>query len=251
MKKAVTLSLASALLAGSVYADTDMPSDQNMQAVETRAVLALNRMSNYLDTLKQFEVSSDVDTDYLSDDKQIITKTRQVLLRTRFPDGLYASISHPARQRDFYFDGKHATLYAPTKGYYATVEAPATVGELINVLDEKYGVDVPLADLFEWSGTEASTSEFEAARYAGAAVINDRVCDQYAYRSQGAQWQLWIERSDTPLPCRLAIANDDEDRLRTTITYHWHTSAKFSPSQFVFKAPKNAMKIDLVKAKAE
>ncbi|MFV0681280.1 DUF2092 domain-containing protein [Ottowia sp.] len=254
MNPFVTLSMTSLVLTGMVFSGTSMAADEVARPVETQAVQALSRMSNHLNSLKQFEVQSDIDTDYLSSDGQIVTKTRQVTLRTRLPDGLYASVSHPARQRDFYFNGKQVTLYAPTKGYYATADAPAaTVRELMDGLTARYGIDIPLSDLFAWSRDGGSIAEFQAARYAGAAVIDGRVCDQYAYRSQGAQWQLWIERSETPVPCRLSIANDEDqaDRLRTTITYHWNTAARFTPSQFVFKPPKGAMKINLATVQAE
>ena len=252
MKNWVFLSMASAALAGAGVSGTAVAADQAAPRVEGEAVMALSRMSTYLNTLKQWEVKSDIDTDYLSDDKQVVTKTRQVMLRARLPDGLFARVSHPGRERDFYFNGRQVTLYAPSKGYYATADVAApTVHDLVANLSEKYGIDIPLSDLFEWSRNKTSAAEFEAARYAGAAFIDGRLCDQYAYRSQSAQWQLWIERSATPLPCRLSIANDDTDRLRTTITYHWNLAAKFTPSQFVFKPPKGAMKIELVAAKAK
>ena len=257
MKKLVTTSLRSAVLAGIALTGTGMAAAQTAQPaerpVETPALQALQRMSNYLNTLRQFEVKSDIDTDYLSADGQVITKSRQVDLRARLPDGLYASVRHPTMQRDFYFNGKAITLYAPTKGYYATADAPASnVHDLIAELNAKYGIDIPLSDLFEWSRNSAtSVAEFDAARYAGAAYIDGQLCDQYAYRSQGAQWQLWVQRGDTPLPCRLSIANDDAERLRTTITYHWNTAAQFTPSQFAFKPPQGAMKIELVTVKAQ
>ena len=63
---------------------------------------------------------------------------------------------HSARsERELVYDGKMVTLQAPAQKYYSTVEFSGTIGELIDQLEQKYGVQLPLSDLFLW-GTPAA-----------------------------------------------------------------------------------------------
>ena len=41
-------------------------------------------------------------------------------------------------------------MYGQLVNYYATVPAPPTIAELIDKLDERYGIEMPLVDLFMW-----------------------------------------------------------------------------------------------------
>ena len=51
-------------------------------------------------------------------------------------------------EREIIYDGKTVTLYTPAQKYYSTVEFSDTIGGLIDKLEERYGVELPLEDLF-------------------------------------------------------------------------------------------------------
>ena len=57
------------------------------------------------------------------------------------------ALMHSARsEREIVYDGKTVTLYTPAQKYYSTVEFTDTIGKLIERLEERYGVELPLAD---------------------------------------------------------------------------------------------------------
>ena len=58
----------------------------------------------------------------------------------------------------FYFNGKTATVYDPDNKYYATVPAPATIKEVAQVLNDRYGIELPALDLFAWGTDQVDTS---------------------------------------------------------------------------------------------
>ena len=51
-------------------------------------------------------------------------------------------------ERELIYDGKTVTLYTPAEKYYSTIEFTDTIASLIDRLEERYGVELPLADLF-------------------------------------------------------------------------------------------------------
>ena len=50
--------------------------------------------------------------------------------------------------REIIYDGKTVTLYTPAQKYYSTVEFTESIRGLIDKLEQRYGVEMPLSDLF-------------------------------------------------------------------------------------------------------
>jgi len=50
------------------------------------------------------------------------------------------------------------TLYLPAQKYYSTVEFSDTIGALIDRFEAKYGVQIPLQDLFLFRTPGAQTT---------------------------------------------------------------------------------------------
>ncbi|AOY02218.1 hypothetical protein BJP62_05605 [Jeongeupia sp. USM3] len=218
---------------------------------EGRAIEALQRMSRNLRTLDRFEVTSHSDIDRLDGAGQLLKFSNDVVYKVDMPNRLRATITNGRADRDMFYDGQQFTLYGKKLNYYATVKAPASIGELLDQLDTRYGIELPLADLFLWGTDDAPADRIQAARYVGASALGGKVCDQYAYRQGEIDWQLWIARGDRPLPCKLAIVDaGDPARPQSVMTYDWKLNPRFSASTFKFTAPKNAHPIVLNAAPA-
>ena len=83
----------------------------------------------------------------------------------------------------------------------STVEFTDTIGKLIERLEVRYGMELPLADLFLW-GTPAArpVDKIESAKNAGQDFVGADRCDHYAFRQAKADWQIWITAGSRPLP---------------------------------------------------
>ncbi len=66
------------------------------------------------------------------------------------PSGFRIEVDTAMKKRTFYYNGKTFTMNAPELGFYATVSAPPTIGQTLDVLWDKYQIDLPLDDLFRW-----------------------------------------------------------------------------------------------------
>jgi hypothetical protein len=78
--------------------------------------------------------------------------------------------------------------------YYASVTAPPTIPAALEFAAQKYGLEVPLADLFFWGTDKAHLEDIQAAINVGPGSIDGVLCDHYAFRQEDVDWQLWIER---------------------------------------------------------
>ena len=153
-------------------------------------------------------------------------------------------------ERELFYDGKTVTLYSPTQKYYSTIESSDTIGALIERLEQRYGVELPLADLFRWGTPSAPLDRIESAMNAGQDFIDGDLCDHYAFRQGKIDWQIWITAGAKPLPRKVVITNRaDEARPQSVSIITWDLKTVFDDSVFRFKPPRDAKKADIAERK--
>ena len=212
--------------------------------IDSRAVNALRTMGAYLRTLKSFGVDVKGARDEVMNDGQKILISGTVKYLVRTPDRMRAEINTDRKQRTIYYDGKMLTLYAPRMHYYATVNAPPTVQQMLDTVRAKYGVELPIADLFLWGTPRDGVSDLTQARYIGPSSVDGIQTDQYAFRQAGTDWQIWIEQGSRPLPRRLVITSVDKPEAPQYLAQlMWDLTANTDDSQFTFEPPKDAKSI--------
>jgi len=211
--------------------------------VDSKAVNALRTMGAYLRTLKSFGVDVKGARDEVMSDGQKILITGTVKYLVRTPDRLRAEINTDRKQRTIYYNGKTMTLYAPRMHYYSTVNAPPTNEQLLDTLRAK-GVELPIADLFLWGTPRDGVKDLTQARYIGPSSVDGIQTDQYAFRQEGTDWQIWIEQGSRPLPRRLVITSVDKPEApQYFATMMWNLTANTDDANFNFVAPNDAKQI--------
>jgi hypothetical protein len=244
MKRNITRRLLSIVLVCGFSVCLAAQQAQESKAIEPDAMQALNKMGTYLRSLKDFQVQADItEEDVLSDGEKLrFAHTTNVLAQS--PNRLRVEVNGDRKQRLFLYDGKSFTIFAQRAGYYATVPAPPTIGELIDVAREKYEIEIPLLDLFLWGGPRAATNEITAASDVGPGDIGGVTCQHYAFRQPGLDWQVWIQLGNHPLPRKLVLTTTtDEARPQHTSVLTWNLAPSFNEATFVFDPPPDAHKI--------
>ena len=216
-------------------------------AIQPQAVAALEKMGRYLRGLKSFGLKGDTLIEVVDEDGQKLQFPGTVEYQVRTPDRLRLTVKTDRKQREFFYDGKTFTVYGPRNQYYASVDAPPTLHALMQVARDRYGIELPLPDLFLWGTPEAPVSALTGARFVGPARIDGTVTEQYAFRQEGVDWQLWLEQGDQPLPRRLVITTtDDPAQPQYAANLTWDTRATFKDATFAFVPPKGSARIELV-----
>ncbi len=209
------------------------------------AVNALNTMSEYLRSLDSFTVHGSANYDEVLENGQKVQLSRAVIVKADPPSSLWAKTSSMYSNQEFFFDGKTFTLSTPAPGYYASVEAPSTIGELIIKLRDKFNVEMPLSDLFLWGSQLDAEDAVDEAIIVGVDQINGVSCTQFAFREKLVDWQIWIQRGDMPLPLKLVITSKDDKTLpQYQIVLQWDTAPILAGQSFTFTPAVNDIKIN-------
>ena len=140
-------------------------------AVDPAVIQALKDMGAFLQTLKRFGVSTELTGERVLADGQKLQHTATADMDVQRPNKVRVLMHSARSERVLVYDGKVVTLQAPALKYYSTVEFSGTIGELIDQLEQKYGVQLPLSDLFLWGTPAAPLDKIVSAMNAGQDVV--------------------------------------------------------------------------------
>jgi len=209
------------------------------------AIRALERMGDYLRTLKAFQIRTETNRDEVLDDGQNVEFDGVVDMIAARPNRLRVEVTSDKQQRLYFYNGSDLSVWARRVNYYATVPAPPTIRELVDTLTTKYDIELPLADLFYWSD-RTSTADITSAMDLGDSQVGGVTCGHYAFRQDDADWQVWIQQGDYPLPRKLVIrTTTDEARPRFSAVMTWNLAPSFNDAAFTFVPPADAHKITM------
>jgi hypothetical protein len=212
------------------------------------AVIArLDEMGSFLRGQRTFSVRAQSTTDEVLEDGQKIQLGATDTLEVQRPDRLHGKFTSDRRQREFFYDGKTFTVYGPTNGYYAQVAAPPTIDGLLGRISDRYGIDLPLADLFRWGTPRSSIDDVTCATFIGPAKVGGVMTDQFALRQDGLDWQIWVEQGPRPLPRKLVLTTtDDPARPQHAVALDWDLKPEVAQEDFRFVPPRTASRITIV-----
>jgi hypothetical protein len=253
MRVFLMLGCAAALAGSPVHAQAPAtPADAAATAdaenpVDPRAIDALKRMSTYLQSLDSFRLTATTALDVVTVSDQKVQLDSVARYQVKKP-GIMIDLASDQKCRQFFYDGKQFTMYAPQLKYYATVPAPATNREFLQALHQRTGVELPLEDLFRWASAEqqADIDKLTAAFNVGTATIDGAATDHWAFRSADFDWEVWIQQGDQPLPRKYVLIDRTDPTLPAySARLAWEVNPTLDPAAFTFVPGPDAIAIQM------
>ncbi|MBS0343668.1 MAG: DUF2092 domain-containing protein [Proteobacteria bacterium] len=236
--------------ASSAAAPASAAPSQNL--VDPSAVQALKNMGTYLRTLQRYQVTLDLTGERVLQDGQKLMHSASADIDVAQPNRIKAATTTATSRRVLNFDGKKVSLLFPDSNYYSSVDYAGTVGDLVQKLRTDFGVELPAADLFVWGTPAAPYDNIQSAMNAGQAIVGGTLCDQYAFRQAGIDWQIWLTAGANPLPMKLVVTSlQDDARPQSVTEFRWNLKPTFKDSAFTFVPPAGAKAINMVPVKKQ
>lgn len=229
-------------------ADTAAPATANkateIPAIDPAAIAALDAMSSYLRGLPRYTLVADISKDKVIEGNGKLQFDHVLKASYVRGKGLSMASSSPQRQLEYFYNHKQFTLYTPRKHFYVSVDAPATISAAMAAIEDKYGLSLPLSDIFLWGTEMAPTDAIEAAFLVGTGRVNGQDCQHYAYRQAEVDWQLCIADGDQPLPLKMVITTTDiAIQPQYVATIKWDLTPNIKADSFTFAPPADAKPI--------
>ena len=249
--------LAAALLgfAGCASApDTNDPEEVASRYVDPRVETILRDVSALLGGSQQMSFRAEITYDEIEMlDEEATTDARvQYGARADFtvsrPGKLRVSFRGDRVQREFFLDGNVMTMLASDENTYASLNAPGTIDDALDVLWESAGVAPPLSDLVYRDPYARLRPKILSGSYVGLHDVDGHPCHHIFLSQETVDWQLWVDAGDTALPRRIVISYREIPQVPMFAAElgEWNFEPSLSPETFSFEPPANAIEIDAV-----
>jgi len=249
-RKAMPTIVASFLLLAAVGAGAE--EEKQAPAIDPEAVAAVERMGDFLKTLTAYSVHAETTTDEVLVAGPKVQYGGAIEATVRMPDRLRLSFVREDKDDQlFFYDGASLTIWLKDRASWAQAPVPATIAEMIALVRGKYELSLPLDDLIRDAVRKELLKNVTAGIVVGPGQIAGVECDHLGFHQEGADWQLWIEKGDRPLPRKLVITTLGEpSQPQHTEVLTWDLSPKIDDAQFTFTPPEGAQRIVLAEPSA-
>ena len=124
---------------------------------------------------------------------------------------------------------------------------PGTLDYLVDGLRDTYQRPLPAADLLLSNSYDALMADVVDVKDLGSGVVGGVECDYLAFRKDDVDFQIWIAQGKHPYPFRYVITSRlvSGGPQYSVQTRDWKTGGEVSATDFSFKNPTKADKVEL------
>lgn len=257
---AVAAVAAAALAAACASGDPDAPTADDMkyaadaatmefashEGIDPQAEEIALAMCDALKAAKRYSFKTESSTDVRVADGSLVTIESNAEIAVRRPDGLRVMRESVKGRRLFQYDGRTVNLTDVGRNLYAGSDAPGTIDETLDAIEEKLGIVIPLADLVCDDPYPSFSDLADRGAWLGVHPVRGKPCDLLLFSNEILEWQVWVSQEEPRVPLKLAIHYVTEPGVPRFVAhmYDWNLAADVPDSAFAFSPPAGASRIE-------
>lgn len=221
-----------------------------LTGIDPEADAIARAMCDALRDAKRFSFHAETTMERMLSNGSMVEIPATIQVTVRRPDGVRVDRSSVKGHRVVQYDGKQLGVLDVDKRLYVKGDAPPTIDQMIDALEQRFDIVLPLADLVAEDPYVAFSEEFaDDGTLLGVFPYRGKQCDVLAYRNESIDWQIWVARDGPRVPLRLAIRYESEPGIPRFIAdlSDWNLSDTTADSEFTFSAPADAKPIEIAK----
>ncbi|MFZ0130987.1 MAG: DUF2092 domain-containing protein [Desulfobacterales bacterium] len=218
-----------------------------VSADEADAKRILKAMSDYMGAQKSLSFDFDATLEVVTKDDQKLALASSGTVILNRPDKIRVTRAGGFADVEMSFDGNTLTLLGKTLNLYTQLDVPGTINHLVDELRDTYNRPLPAADLLLTNSYDALMADVVDVKDLGSGVIGGVECDHLAFRKNEVDFQIWIAQGKRPYPFRYVITSKliSGGPQYTVQTRDWKTGGEVAATDFSFKNPTKADKVEL------
>ncbi len=213
--------------------------------IDPQATAIVRRMTNYLGSLPAFAVTADSMTEVVLTSGEKAQEFARSDVAMQRPNQLRSDRHGPLADLSFIYDGNEIMLEGHRQNVYAVTQAPHDLDDALDEARDRLGIEAPGADLLYTDAYDGLMRHVRSGRYLGRSAIRGVVCDHVLFHGDKADWQLWVEVGDRPLPRRYEITTRDQ-RAQPEFAVDlqdWNVNPVFAPNTFAIAPAADAQQV--------
>lgn len=211
------------------------------ERVEPELIVALDTMGAYLASLESFGLVSTFGTEVVLDNAQNVEIGGTASYVVRRPDRLRVNLVSDFGEREFIYDGETLYVVSPRENVFGEVGVGPTIKEMLETVAYHLGIEVPMADLFDWGTEDAPIDAVLEGFLVGNAQLEGVTTKHWAFRTANKDFQIWIQDGEQPLPRRIVIEDNAQfGRPAFQADLTWNLEQPIADDDFTFTPPDGA-----------
>jgi hypothetical protein len=239
------LKLCAAAVAGLVLAVSPASAEQS----EAKAVF--KSMSDFLTAQQSVSVGYDATLEILTAEMMKVGLASSGNLSFSRPDKIRMTRTGGIADVEMVYDGKTLSAYGKTLNVFAKLPLEGKVDDVIAMLRDEFGLELPAADLLSSSPYDVMMENVTDARALGEGMIRGQMCDHLAFRTSEVDWQIWVAQGEKPFPCRFTITSKMTAMAPSySIEFAgWKTGSEIAADDFQLKPAAGAKEVAITEMK--
>lgn len=245
---ALLVLISAALFAGASSAAAGEHLDLDPQAESI-----IRRACDTIGGAGSFTFRADITYDDILESGERLRYSGELQSALRRPDGVRTDFSSGLDSSSAWYNGRSFTLFDTSTGLYATTPAPGQIDTLLEMVHEKLGFSLPLADFYYSDPYPGLVGNLERASYGGVEKVGETSCHRLDMSQEDIDWQIWIEEGDRALPRKLTITYKKlpGSPQYTAVFSDWDLSPALDLEFFTFRPPEGSAQIEFLPVQAE
>lgn len=232
------------LLVGNASA-TELKKPELMENVAPVPSALLMNSYRYMGKLKHFSIDAVTTSDDTWLNEMVVTYTHHIHIDLKRPGQLRVITSGDLKEKEYYINNGHFTVYDALTNYYGELEVPKSIDKALDFLFEKYDVKSPLANML-YRDLDRRIPPRNKGYYFGMSDVDGVACHHIGFVSATQEYQVWIEADEKPLIWKFVIIDKTEpEMLRSGTRLRWNLNEKLDDRIFYFHPPQGAIEIDI------
>lgn len=210
----------------------------------------LNEVCSFLEKQKSFSVEMDVTYDDVLESGQKVQYSAYQTVSVNKPNQLRSDYTGDQRNTSLYYDGKTFTWYATDLNFYARKPALPSIDEVIAQLDDKYGINIPMSNLYVSNTCAEVNEDIQDSKFIGVDMVNRVPGYHLLFTGEERDFQLWVTKDPQPLLMKVVITYKQlpGQPQYTAVLSEWNFKPSFAPDTFTFSPPEDAYEIEILPA---
>ncbi len=222
-------------------------------AIEPEADRILQAMGEYLKSANEFSFRAEISYDAMLSTGEKVQYGGTSDVSVRRPDRLFVDADGDEYHRQMFYDGSTMTLFNLRKNLYAVTDVPAELDGAMDLVFEKFGLVVPVADFVYADPHAVLVAAAEFGSVLGEHGCGEQRCHHLLFTQEIIDWQIWIETGPRPVPRKLVITYKEEPgspQYEARFS-RWDFQPRLSEHAFTFHPPDGASEIEFLPRSAQ
>lgn len=227
------------------------PARSQEKSYDTMAIVVLDHMSAIIGDLTSCRFRLAAEHDVSDPDCERVTNHEYSEVWFSGPGKMLVETWGDKGHRGFWYNGRTLTWYSFTENNYVVIDTPPRTIDMIDSLNEAYGIDFPAADFFYPTLSDDLILHSDFISYQGRTMVGDQPCFQIVARNKEMTVQLWVTDNLLFLPLKMMITyhtGTGNRRFETTFS-DWQLNPQLPDAIFEFAIPPGAHEVSILPRK--